>query len=257
MKKNKKWSQYPAYILIVFALSFALLLTGFIGSAHATLTYFTDDYEAQFRVSDIGVTLVENGENVSWRNYTGNGDVWHENIGSLLTGLVPSGEQFQLGRNYKEEIAVRNSGSIATYNRVVLTRYWVDANGNKVTSLSPDWIDLHFPGNGWVEDESAATYERNIFYYTRPLASGEVSPLLCDGLSISTELSRKVTESTYVDSDGVTHVTAVFDYDGYSFVLEAEVDAVQTHNAVAAIKSAWGCNVTVGADGVLSIVKEG
>lgn len=34
-------------------------------------------------------------------------------------------------------------------------------------------------------------------------------------------------------------------YDGYSFNLDAEVDAVQTHNAKAAIKSAWGVDVSV------------
>ena len=43
-----------------------------------------------------------------------------------------------------------------------------------------------------------------------------------------------------------------YDYDGASFVVEAEVDAVQTHNAQSAIKSAWGVDVEVGADGTLA-----
>ena len=36
-----------------------------------------------------------------------------------------------------------------------------------------------------------------------------------------------------------------YTYDGYTFTLEAEVDAIQTHNAKDAIKSAWGIDVNV------------
>ena len=46
---------------------------------------------------------------------------------------------------------------------------------------------------------------------------------------------------------------SVYDYDGASFVVEAEVDAVQTHNARDAIKSAWGVDVEVAVDGTLRL----
>ena len=36
-----------------------------------------------------------------------------------------------------------------------------------------------------------------------------------------------------------------YKYDGYRFVVEAEVQAIQTHNAVDAIKSAWGVDATI------------
>ena len=36
-----------------------------------------------------------------------------------------------------------------------------------------------------------------------------------------------------------------FIYNGQVFVLEVDADAVQTHNAEAAIKSAWGVTVTL------------
>ena len=38
-----------------------------------------------------------------------------------------------------------------------------------------------------------------------------------------------------------------------NFNLEAEVDAVQTHNAKDAIKSAWGIDVNVASDGTISL----
>lgn len=39
-----------------------------------------------------------------------------------------------------------------------------------------------------------------------------------------------------------------YTYNGYTFTLDAEVDAVQTHNAKDAIKSAWGIDVNVNDD---------
>ena len=44
-----------------------------------------------------------------------------------------------------------------------------------------------------------------------------------------------------------------FNYDGVKFNLEAEVDAVQTHNAADAIKSAGGVDVNVAGDGSISL----
>ena len=38
-----------------------------------------------------------------------------------------------------------------------------------------------------------------------------------------------------------------------TFVIEACVDAVQTHNAKEAIKSAWGIDVNIGSNGSLSL----
>ena len=48
-------------------------------------------------------------------------------------------------------------------------------------------------------------------------------------------------------------IRTVYLHDGAYMSVEAEVDAVQTHNAEEAIKSAWGVDVTVGADGTLEL----
>ena len=55
--------------------------------------------------------------------------------------------------------------------------------------------------------------------------------------------------------NGVTKTVTTFNYDGVKFNLEAEVDAVQTHNARDAIKSAWGVDVNVGDDGAISLAQ--
>ena len=40
--------------------------------------------------------------------------------------------------------------------------------------------------------------------------------------------------------DGKTITSYTYIYDGYGFVVQVETDAVQTHHARAAIRSAWG-----------------
>lgn len=45
--------------------------------------------------------------------------------------------KFALGKAYDEALTVQNSGSIDTFVRVILTKSWTDADGNKNTRLSP------------------------------------------------------------------------------------------------------------------------
>ena len=71
----------------VWALSIAasvLLLFSAANSSRAALTYYSENYSAEFQMFDIGVTLLENGNEASWRNYTQKDDVWQEGGGELL-----------------------------------------------------------------------------------------------------------------------------------------------------------------------------
>ena len=120
----------------------------------------------------------------------------------------------------------------------------------KDTTLSPDLIDLNLTeGSGWVMDEAASTAERTVLYYTRALAPGESTPALSDTLRIDPAVMTKVTETVTEDENGYKTIETSYDYDGYQFRIEAEADAVQTHNAEDAIKSAWGVDVTASEDG--------
>lgn len=252
MTERKKHGPLAAIALLAAAA--VLLAISGTQTARAALTYFSQDYAAQVQMYDIGVTLTENGQDVSWRNYTQRDDVWNETTGILLQSLLPAGEQLQLGRSYPEAIAVRNTGSIDQYVRVKLYTYWTNADGSKNTELSPDWIDLHLTeGSGWVEDTSARTAERRVLYYTNILPTGAEAPALSDTLTINDGLAAKITETRTTNAAGQTVITTTYDYDGVQFNLEAEVDAVQTHNAADAILSAWGVRVNITNDGRLSL----
>ena len=228
--------------ILLLVLACGLLVGGTIGTARAVPLIESQFFSAGVETYEIGVTLVENGSAVSSRNYVTNSNyVWEEGYGVLLGNLVKSGESFQLGRVYPEALTVQNSGRIDEYVRVNLYRYWVDKNGNKVQSLSPDMIDLHLvTGNGWVVDEASSTTERTVLYYTKVLPTGGTTPAFTDTLTVSGQLPYLVTPST---KDNV--ITTTYDYEGVSFQVEAEVDAVQTHSPEAAIWSAWGRQVTV------------
>ncbi|MCR2047708.1 hypothetical protein NSB25_10490 [Acetatifactor muris] len=248
--KKKRNLKIPVLLLCVSAL---LLLASTVGSARAALTYYSENYAMEVTVSSIGVTLAENGKPVSYRNYLK--DDWSDSgSGELLTDLIPAGERLIPGKTYPEALSITNSGAIDSYVRVLLYRSWQDSAGGKVTSLSPELIEFQLTeGSGWVVDEKASTPERTVLYYTKPLASQADTPALCEAVRISNDIYREVREEIVEETAEGKTIRTVYLHDGYYMSVEAEVDAVQTHNAEEAIKSAWGVDVTVEADGTLNI----
>lgn len=247
----KKFSKVTTILLAAAAV---LLVTSAVGSTRAALTYYSDNYVAEVNVHEIGVSLIENGKEVVATNYGQSDDNEASYKGSLLADMLAEGEAFVLGKTYDEKLAVGNNGTIDSYVRVILTKSWVDAEGKKDTTLDPALIELNIlEANGWVVDEAATTAERTVLYYTDVLGVGETTPIFADTLKVNENISTKVYETKTTDENGYTTITYEYAYDGYTFFLEAEVDAVQTHNAEDAIKSAWGVDVTVSADGSLGL----
>ena len=166
MKKKNVSGKAPIILLIIAAIC---LVASTVGSANAALTFHSEHYSAEVVLDSIGVTLVENGEGVSYRDYIKD-DTWHEATGVLLENMLEKDEELILGKVYKEEISVKNSGEIDSYVRVILTKSWRDSEGKKDPTLSPDLIDLHLlPGEDWIIDEESSTPERTILYYTKIL----------------------------------------------------------------------------------------
>ncbi len=252
--KIKKFITSPAGTMGAFALAVGLLASSSVGGARAALTYYSETYTSRVQMYDIGVTLLENDKEISWRNYDSRKDngSWLEEKGVLLENMVPEGEKFKIGAWYPEELKVMNSGTINQYVRVSLYKYWLDENGEKVQTLTPDLIDLELQtDNGWMIDEESSTDERTILYYNRVLETGETSPAFAGRLKIDQSVTAKVTQTTEKTANGSKIITT-YDYDGVQFCIEATVDAVQEHNVEDAVWSAWGRKVTVN-DGILSL----
>lgn len=241
MKKNKK--SFPLKPVLLLSASALLLLGSTIGSTRAALTYYSENYSVQVNMSSIGVTLMENGKEISSKNYTDDGE-WAETKGELLSDMLGKDGKLTPGKKYEEKLSVKNSGNIDTFVRVILTKSWQDEAG-KATDLSPELIELNLTGNGWEQAKVASSPERLVLYYTQALPAGETTPELSDTIRIDNKIAEMVTKQ--VSPDGKT-IQYVYDYNGYTFHLDAEVNAVQTNNAKDAIKSAWGVDVNVSSD---------
>lgn len=262
MRKPKKLLP-PMAIYGLFALAVVMLLSSSVGGARAALTYYSETYSSRVQMYSIGVSLLENGEKVSWRDYNsgGNGS-WDESTGELLQNMLAEGESLKPGKEYREELCVQNTGTINQYVRVRIYKYWVDKEGNKesdqLRELSPELIHLNLVnlGTDWIEDTEGSTAERTILYYNKmlPAGEGEVSktPLFADKLTIDGKLATKVSQTEEQNGNYTTIITTYL-YDGVQFRLKVEVDAVQEHNAEDAILSAWGRKVSV-SDNMLRLV---
>ena len=229
MKKVKSIFMKPTILLGIAAV---LLLGSGVGSARAALTYYSDQYSASMDMSTIGVSLKENGKVVSSKTYDDQGDATTNGEGKLLRNLLKD----------DEKLAVENSGNIDTFVRVVLTKSWQDKEGKNV-DLSPALIELGFNQDGWVINEAQSTDERVVLYYTKVVESKKTTPDFMKTIRISNQLS-----TMYTKVEDEKTIKYQYTYNGYTFTLDAEVDAVQTHNAKDAIKSAWGIDVSVNDD---------
>lgn len=238
MKKKKK--SFPKKSALLLTASALLLIGSTVGSTRAALTYYSENYSAQIEMQNIGVSLLENGDVVSSQDFTSKNQQEVTN-GELLTGLLGKKEKFAPGKKYKEELSVQNSGNIDTFVRVILTKSWQNKEGKKNTTLSPDLIELNFlTTNGWVVADQQTTDERTVLYYTKAVKAGDTTPALSDTLRIDPKIATEI-EKTVKDNT----ITYTYKYGDYTFHIDAEVDAVQTHNAKDAIKSAWGVDVNV------------
>lgn len=262
MKRRRQIRVSPAVIVLMFAGSLLLLFSGSVSGTRAALTYYSETYASRVEMFDIGVTLMEQGvydeapKAVSWRNYNAKADgTWDEayeedGYKKLLEGMLDekSGEKLRLGKTYKEELKVKNTGTINHYARVSIYKYWLDQKGNKVHTLSPDLIDLHLTnlGSDWLLDtaDHAETKERIVLYYNKLLLAGEETPLFADTLTIDEGIAKKVTQTKTTEGN-YTKITTTYDYNGVQFQIEVEVDAVQEHNAEDAIWCVWGRKVHI------------
>ena len=59
---------------------------------------------------------------------------------------------------------------------MTVQHYWADKEtGDKLSTLDPSKIQIDFTNDGWTEDKSAETTERNVFYYNSILKKAQTS----------------------------------------------------------------------------------
>lgn len=256
MMKNRLSKGVP----VLFVLALVLLAFSAVGSARAAITYYNEDYKARMSASQkLDVVINENGKEIVPKEPGKPGELLTVLSGSQ--GDVSANNPVVPGTSYPEVLTVTNKGDIDVYARVIIRRYWKDKD-RKDNTLSPTLIELNPQENSsWVLDKTASTDERLVYYYTNVLpavneenpGANPTSAPLSETIRINPEVEAKVSVK---ESTEPGKVVTVYDYDGYSFCLEVDVETVQTHNAVDAIKSAWGVDVEIN-DGKLTPVSAG
>ena len=259
----------PVITGFLFILAIVLLFAGSVGGTQAALQVYSNDYLSALNMKNIGVTLLENGEFVSWRNYGQDTDTEFKEKpnGNLVLEHLKEDPSFQIGKKYPFKITAKNTGDIYQYLRITVYKYWVKVGDDEEfdikgwfhglsnntekqlddSKFSPATIHLGYGGeegfnsSAWILDSSAHTAERDVYYYV-----GTLSPEVEDPDHAETEplfdtlwIDPSVTKTAVKTEEGNV-TTYTYTYDGCGFLVVVEVDAVQTHNARAAIRSAWG-----------------
>ena len=246
MKTNK--NQLPKTTLrILLGLACALLLAGGIYVAQAELRIRSSLYDAAVATGNLGVQLYENGTTLVAEQKGGSASA----AGELMLDFD---DYVEPGMRYEEKLHVANSGGIDEYIRVSVYKYWQDKDGKR-PDLDPSLIELEWnTKSGWIKDPASETKERTVLYYTSPVAPGGKTGTFLEAVTINGKVADIVTQ-TEEKTEGGTQIRTTFMYEGAEFHILTVVDAVQTHNAEDAVKSAWGTNVSI-KDGMLSL-KEG
>ena len=90
--------------IVLLVAAAVLLLSSAVGSTRAALTYYSENYSAEVTVANIGVTLLENGEAVSYKNYLNDGK-WDVKDSDLFADLLD--KDFTVGKSYDEVLEVK------------------------------------------------------------------------------------------------------------------------------------------------------
>ena len=211
----------------LFAAAILLLSSGGFLGVKAAPAFTGQDYDATINLNTISVQVVDkNGKAVGKSN--------------LLSDM----KTVNPGKIYNENISVKNNGNAPAFVRLVVRKYWTDANKKIVTDPELDELLVLGMADGWTEKTPDTFTKTSVYYLDSQLEPGAKAPAI-ETVSVDGSIADAVTKSEKEREDGVIIYTYKYDYDGYTINIEAEAQAVQTHNAKEAIKSIWGVDATV------------
>lgn len=202
-----------------------------------------------------GVSLLENGNIIAYRNYDYSSSSKPEELEGELFTYLGTSKTMLPGKSYQEEIAVKNSGNMDGYIRIAIHKYWLDGEDKKYIEGYKRYIELIKNNHeNWILDEKASDAERTVYYYAKPLAEGEITPNVISKIKIAEQARKEVSFNSKTEGEN-TIITSSRNYQRYKAYIGMTVDTVpRSSNAAAAILSAWGREVEIAEDGTLSLL---
>ena len=253
---KRKMSKRTLALLVAAIL---LLSIGTVTGTRALPNIISDYYKAHFYLNHLQVHLLENGDDVCGGKNDLNGE--KKVTGPLATSLgyksLDEMGSVEPGKIYDEKIQGENGQDVSQFVRLTIRKYWVetedgkvklDSNGDplKTTALKPSLIHLMYDKkegyntSAWQEVEQERTTESRTYIYKKLLLGEQRTDPLFTHLQIDPSVGVREEDPIVTEEDGKTIYTYVYKYDGYAFFIEADVQAIQAHNAQDAIRSQWG-----------------
>ena len=217
----------------LFAAAIVLLGSGGAMGTRAVPAIQSATFGNEIVLDALNVQLLNDGKEVGAKNVTED-----RLFAKMAETIIP-------GEKYDSKVSVRNTGEANEYVRVVVRKYWTD-NSGKNTTVDPSLIELTPAapeGYSWKAVEK--TPEETIYYLNNQIAGGTTVDLFK-----SVRINEKVATNGRIIYDDpqkegtTTTINYRYEYEGLKFNVEAEVQAVQTHNAAQAIKSVWGVDAS-------------
>lgn len=240
--------------LALAAVAILLFASGGVMGTRAQLTIFSSDYNAEFELDHLQVHLLENGQDVC-----GGANTLKDKVtGNLLEHMGWDGTTpgtFKPGKVYKEEIAALNGRDIPQYVRLTVRKYWRSPDGKKDAHMDPALIQLTYGEKAyndrdWTINDKETTTESKTFYYKKQVkGKAETEPVISQ-LRIDDSI---VSEDKITETRSGNTITYSYKYDGYIACVEADVQALQTHNVNAAIESLWGVTNVAVVNGIMTV----
>ena len=266
MKKRQKMSKRTTLLLVAALL---LISVGTFTGVKAAPEIQSNLYRAHFYLNHLQVHLLENGKDVCGGKNNLNGDAKVSGVLAANLGYKSDSElgSIEPGMIYDEVIEAENGPyergqETSEFVRMTIRKYWVVTENGKVvptqnaagktvpkktTDLSPDQIRLLYNGSeecnpAWQEVEKERTYESRTYIYKNLLKGNTKTEPIFNQLQIDKSVAdiKEVRLDTEQSKDNRKVYTVLYQYDGYAFYIEAEVQAIQTHNVQDAIESQWG-----------------
>lgn len=242
MKKNYRGP------LALLAGGLVLILISTVGATRAAVVYQQSADQVNFSTAEISVALQEGVD----------GDYTEIEGDDAITFSAITDEKLVVGKKYSEDIRVVNDSDSETgyseYVRVVVKKSWYKDDKN--TDLDPSLIKLEV-ADGWYLNEDESTTEQSVYYMTSPLACGNAASFIT-GITIDNEVNEQVVLAPADGEVGLSgNVVNEYIYQDEQVYIQLQADAVQTHNAEAAINGAWGIKATCDAEDDGNIVTIG
>jgi hypothetical protein len=235
MEMKFKGTKISKRTVALFAAAMVLLGSGGVMGTRAVPAIQSATFGNEIVLDALNVQLLNDGQEVGAKNVT------EDKLFTKLAETITPGEQ------YESKVSVKNTGAANEYVRVVVRKYWTDNNG-KNKEVDPSLIELTpATSSGYSWKAVKKTEEETIYYLNNQIASGAVVDLF-KGIRINEQVVSKgriVYDDPQTEGDTTT-INYRYEYDGLKFNVEAEVQAVQTHNAAQAIKSVWGIDPSEG-----------